>query len=672
MEEVLFQDVSESNNPTVGQTQASSHSDLQQRCVVGGDKGHHGGLLQPCLKNVPNEVWQQIFSFTQSSRVGYHYAGKMSGLQGRSILPDKMDYRNLATICTVSRSWRQVAIGHHSLWTSLPPLVVRDLEDSKLGWIQLFIPRAGSLPLACNITIHPRAWDQDQGAVQGAVKVLTDQCHRWGTATIDFPYEAITPLLSCLEGKLPMLSSLVLCTCPAPTVSDMNNCTLNLFSEAPKLRTASITILGSIPNFEIHFPWSQLQYVSLSVPGGSSYKDLIEAQPTDLKELQYCASHTSDPPIPSTPILFPKLEHFSLSQSEQDGAFFIDHLDQLTLPALKYFSLARPEDMHPDVFYVKLLSLIQRSGCSLETLDLRPTEVPTTNPAYFDILALSPKLTEINIGHSAIGELLSKLVLDPTSSKPMLPFLQRLQLCDFMSDGGPPARMDVNALMRVVRSRTLDLPHSTGIEIGCVLKPLNSLVINSYDMRLLHDDLTLWESQELGDRFQKYGSPDPLTLPSMTPERVEVAAEMFGGYITTLLMDGDASQEDFFEITAGMVRLLDELEALDVENRNTSLLLRKNVLFSLDYASRKDVAVPDLPLSAGEVIRAIRSRSKQILDRWRPFILRDLAACPYIWSYGDWSGQSCPATMERWNVCPGEEGTSWHRLISEGLCEAED
>ncbi|KAF6749374.1 hypothetical protein DFP72DRAFT_541644 [Ephemerocybe angulata] len=660
---------------------------MEEERAIGGDKGHHGGPIRSCLAYVPNEIWQQIFSFAQTWAEIWHDDNEIA-------LPEVLEYRNLATICAVSRSWRQIAIGHRSLWTSLPKLVVsaeedfpwrsraraRDGQDAK-RWIQLFLSRAGgSLPLTCGVTIYPGGWAQDQGAIQDVVKVLTDQSHRWGTVTLHIPQESIAPLLSCIEGKLPMLSTLVLDTTLGAAVPDSSDdYRLNLFLQAPKLRTASIAWIFSEPitNVEINLPWSQLERLSLKVPGGSLYKDLIEAQPVDLKELWYSASEASVPPIPPTPIIFPKLEHISVSlESDEDEASFIDHLDQLTLPALTQFSL-RVQGVHPDAFYAKVLSLIQRSGCSLETLYLGPCDVPTTNPVYFDILALSPRLTAIKVKHPEISELLRKLVLDPASPKPLLPALQRLELRGNPSRRGPQARVDVNALMRVVRSRTLDLPqYSTGGETGCVLKLLDTVIIGSYDMRLLHDDLTLWESQELRDRFQKYGSPDPLAFPSaMTPEHAERTVEKLreNDYLRPLFSSKSASEEEFFEKAAGIIRLLDELEALDVENTNTSALLRSGLLSPLDYyASRKEVAAPNMPQGAREVIHAISTRAKQILNRWRPFILRDLAACPYVWKFGDWCGPWLPTKMKRWHVRPGEEGTSWHGLISDASSEAYD
>ncbi|KAF6759214.1 hypothetical protein DFP72DRAFT_1043316 [Ephemerocybe angulata] len=651
MEEVIFQDLSESHDAT---SELTAHSHLLQERAVGGDKGHHGGPIRSCLTNVPNEVWQQIFSFAQTCRVEmWHDENEIDP-------PEVPEYRNLATICAVSRSWRQIAIGHHKLWTYLPTLMVCAKEDSRgqaracdgqnaKRWIQLFLSRAGgSLPLACDIIICPKAWAQDQGAIQDVVKVLTDQCHRWGIATFYIPQEAIAPLLSCIEGKLPMLSTLMLDTSIGTSIPDSSDTyTLNIFWEAPKLRTAGITwiITDSFPNVEINLPWSQLERVGLSVPGGSLYKNLIEAQPLDLKELRYSDSDTSVPPTPPTPIILPKLEHFSVHSSE-DEASFIDHLDQLTLPALKYFSYARPGEIPPDDFYVKILSLIQRSGCSLEKLDLQPKEVPTTNPVYFDILALSPRLTTI--------KLLRKLVLDPASPKPFLPALQTLELRDEPWRRGPRARLDVNALMSVVRSRTLDLPQdSTGGETGRVLKPLDTVVISSYDMQLLYDDLTLWESQELGDRFKKYGSPDPLAFPSaLTPSRAESALRKFRA-----LYYKPPSEAEFFAVAADMGRLLDELEALDIGNTNTSMLVRRGFLHQLNYyAGWKEVVFPVMPQGAREVIHAISTHAKHILDCWRPFILRDLAACPYVWEFDDWDNGGSGTNMTRWHVRP-EEGT---------------
>ncbi|KAF6759236.1 hypothetical protein DFP72DRAFT_886075, partial [Ephemerocybe angulata] len=645
MEEVICQDRSESRDDATSDLAAHSH--LLQERAVGGDKGHHGGLIRSFLDDVPNEVWQLIFSFAQTWVQEYWHDDSDDEIAR----PEVLEYRNLATICAVSRSWRQIAIGHRSLWTSLPKLVVNTSEDipgpardgqAAKMWIQLFLSRAGrSLPLTCDITIEPIAWTQVQGAIRDTVKVLTDQCHRWETVMLHLPQEAIAPLLSCIEGKLPMLSTLVLDTrvlrtdIPAP--SDQYR--LNLFSEAPKLRTVSITwgeqISESIPNVEINLPWSQLERVSLNVPGGS-YKDLIEAQPLNLKELRYRDSDTSVPPTPPTPIILPKLEHFSV-QSFKEEASCIDHLDQLILPALKYFSLARPGDMPPGDFYAKILSLIQRSGCSLERLNLKPT-----NPVYFDILALSPKLTAIKIGHPEISELLRKLVLDPASPKPLLPALRTLELLGDPWRRCPRARLDVNALMRVVRSRTLDLPqYSTGneLETGGVVKPLDTVVIDTYDRQLLRNDLTLWESQELGDRFKKYGAPDPLAFPSaLTPSSAESALRKFRA-----LIHKSPSEAEFFAMVAGMGHLLDELEALDVENTNTSILVRRDFLYRLDhYARWKEVKVPNLPQGAREVIHAISTRAKHILDHWRPFILRDLAACPYVWKYDDWDYGGSP------------------------------
>ncbi|KAF5335519.1 hypothetical protein D9611_012120 [Ephemerocybe angulata] len=615
--------------------------------------------LLSCMRSLPLELWQRIFFFVvfyESYRAGH-------------LLHDEAELRLL---CSVSASWRWAALNHHILWSQLPALNLYDYNIRKKGWVEklqnrleLYLARSGSMPLVVDCSVNIFAWTRHQEVVQQFAPVLLGLCHRWGDVSLNMPFQVFDAVsLPSVRGKVPSLSRLELfITLPGSGPNGETTFTIDCFSVAPKLEEIRLDIyqdpFDELCPFEIQLPWSQLKKVSASLPSESSfYKDVMEASPSNLQTIDHWA-RTAEPavPVPVVPRILPHLTCLRLVMFTMETASFIAHLDLLTLPALTHLTLPRCDT--PDGrIYRSVRSLLERSVCSLEEFSLDgKREASKVSLMYFEVLTLCPKLTDVDIAYKESNMFFDKISLDRTSLDRFLPHLKVLRIgrYTYSVDGGQPTLGEINVekFMRMVKLRTVNLDKKQD------LKPLDRVYFYNHDSEELHRNLTIYEAGESRDRSEDLQSPLS-GLESLTALAVK-AEDVLETYIGA----DRRHQLEYIKVYRETDRIIQELESVSFEKLNSTIFARRNIPYLLTQVSQM-TSGNQLPL--GDRLLRFQSRTKKLLNKWKPYLLRDVRASPYVWRY--WYGIRGGGfiLMEWWNIeeseCQTEEDRLWESMTA--------
>ncbi|RXW19859.1 hypothetical protein EST38_g6010 [Candolleomyces aberdarensis] len=405
----------------------------------------HRALLS-CIRSVPEEVWQRIFFFEVVDEA-----------------ENTHNIDSLRKICAVSRRWRSAAIKHCCLWTKIPKIFPIDPNTKTLPCLiedlERYLSRSGALPISVKCIIVSDVYVAQRSHVEKILRLLTDQSHRWQDIRIQLPLPEMK-MLSPIQDRLPMLTKLYFSVGATDSESpeeQPREIKISYFSNAPMLRDVRIVTRNAIPlmdieeepAFRIDIPWSQLEAFEDEARCTTSYHDLIEAQPVNLKTLDFTAGLISE--LPSTPCTLPNLTKVHLKVGNI-GNLVASHLDLLTLPALTDLAI-RGRFLSSDPLYTKVLALIRRSGCSLKRLELDPV---IAEPSVFsNIFLLSPSIETLDITNPDTSTL-NNLILDTSSPSPVLPKLKSLTIRNSEMDFQIVV-FDAPTLMRMIKSRTEEL-----------------------------------------------------------------------------------------------------------------------------------------------------------------------------------------------------------------------
>lgn len=410
------------------------------------------------MRSIPDELLQTILEFVVFDEEGIH------------------DAKALRHLCRVSRRWRQATIGHCILWTKPYPINFTSAKERRIrrtiNRLKLYLTRSGSQPISFKLWLYHPVWEKNRELLLEPVQLLMDQCYRWDKVKIQSPlafYEHLAPI----RGKLPALRELDIDTdWHSDNDPSDKKLSIDCFAEAPSLRKVTYDTRYAFrtewgdPDTILHItlPWSQLQEFSANAQSDTSYLDILQAQPPELRKLEYSATATNISILnDSAPLTLPNLERFVLRPCEvhDSDLDILEHLDLLNLPALTHLEIRGVASPNTNRLYDRILSLVVRSRCSLTSLCIHTSESFTTGQwaPCAKLLALCPELTHLLIA-SPEGELLNKLIFDPTSPSPILPKLKALLICN--SDVGGVSRViDAPTLMKVIKSRTEGLPERT-------------------------------------------------------------------------------------------------------------------------------------------------------------------------------------------------------------------
>ncbi|KAJ2930677.1 hypothetical protein H1R20_g6418, partial [Candolleomyces eurysporus] len=545
----------------------------------------HQSLLSP-IRVVTQEIWQTIFQLLLEADEESEKAPNLNVL---------------ATLCRVARHWRSAAITHCRLWARLPSIWMYSLKmqtfDKLKNCLRLFISRSGALPLTFHCSIYKGIWKSREDHVREILRLVIQQSHRWKEVSIKMPFDAHEEL-ALVKGKLPMLSKLTLNVGHSYCTSKSQEITIDYFQDAPNLQSVDISARYvfddtnmSHPKIIFKLPVSQLENYKVETHCDTVYSDLLEGESDKLRVVEVLSSRM--PELPSTPLTFPKLEKLDL-RTGTNGSVITDHLEFLSLPALLDLEI-RARFEPPDPLYDKILSLIRRSGCSLTRLAL--DNVSAQADVLVGILALSPRLEELDI-FVANTLVLDTLVLDQASPNPAAPKLKKLTLrC--ADRGGELEVLDGSAFMQMFKSRMRALDAADPE----LFQPLEEIRFVWEDDEMLHMQLTLFETTE--------------REATLTAEEDEEGFP-FRQLASKLRLD----------LRTKLVRHMRELEGAKLTEGSSLVLMRRGLPYLLHR-------LKEMPSGRvlGDRVFHFRSRGGALLEKWKPFLLKDIRSFPYRWSH---------------------------------------
>lgn len=415
---------------------------------------------------VPQEVWQQIFSYLDSEC--------------------DID-SDLFTVCRVSRDWRAAALGCPSLWAALPDIVLCPSDDSDAGIaqmdtdlkiVQTYLARSSSAPISFRIAMPrptTRRAPTEERLVRTMLQILTEECHRWRDVAMELPIHLIEIVSDFVSSTGRVPAALQRLDLKTILCDDKHGIDIRGFSVAPSLKSLHIDLRDlyqqpATTTVDLAFPWNQLREFHGRALQDSSYDTLLAAQPVRLMELSYRVDLRGLPRPGNKspdigPISLPNLRTFVFENIATWNYHYVpSHIESMTLPALNRLRYKDSEDQEGNQLGSPLpliLKVIRRSNCSLHSLDVSWADITSDLvDCLFEILSISPNLVELQIHHLADTDL-ERLVR--RSSRPPAPKLRDLIINARLSDDDlipPPPSFDVLDLIAQTRSSDfMDLDH---------------------------------------------------------------------------------------------------------------------------------------------------------------------------------------------------------------------
>ncbi|KAJ7146513.1 hypothetical protein C8R44DRAFT_724284 [Mycena epipterygia] len=296
------------------------------------------------MQALPTELLRHIFKRTLSSREKAIKNGRISFLD------------NPWSLTLVSSSWREIALGMPSLWSSLV-ISIEPLTPSATNYplplLQLQIARSGTHPLRVLFVSKEISGD----TTQRLFDALVASCDRWETLELDSASPLKESSLARLRGNLPLLREMYV-----SVTSPRDQLDRSIFDSAPQLGTAWLVnptfdddSQPEIQPADQIVPWTRLtSYVS-------TYKDLrqferLRSAAPNLVECLVAVVIPDSWQAPARPTLFPHLRKLMLAAPPK-------FIDSLRLPALEELFIDQSDSELDD--FAQLVGLVQRSGCSL-------------------------------------------------------------------------------------------------------------------------------------------------------------------------------------------------------------------------------------------------------------------------------------------------------------------
>ncbi|KAF9034435.1 hypothetical protein BDZ89DRAFT_1062505 [Hymenopellis radicata] len=249
------------------------------------------------------------------------------------------------TLGQVCRSWRDIVISAHGLWSIVKYNSTHDTRDTVAEIMQEYLRRSEQHPLTVVL----------EGKYHAPVyNLILKESHRWKLLYVEFIDSSFASCLSSIPGSMLQLEQLYI-------TEDEDDC--NVFLPAPRLKrfwVPDYAGLCSLPSMEhvTHYA-AQLKTSEWNILSESLSPSLITCY------ISLCDSSPSDAQSVST---FIHNSHLKVLEVWDGFAL----LDRLMLPALTTLCINGYEDVPPTAASI-IQAFIQRSSCSLTTLILRHT-----------------------------------------------------------------------------------------------------------------------------------------------------------------------------------------------------------------------------------------------------------------------------------------------------------
>jgi hypothetical protein len=341
--------------------------------------------------------------------------------------------------------WRAVCLSTPSLWGNLPRLYMNSAQYRDplvLALLRTSLALSRTVPLSLDLTIFTEVDTCIAQTIPLFHRILPEiqRCRNLVLATNGHSL----PLLEKISRNLESLQSLKLRFFGRTTDFDITQ-SINFFDKAPLLTNASIIIDTSRDNpadnpehlpFAIRcipLPWYQLTIFSTKYISDMCLLDVIRNAPL-LKECSFTSTwHSSQITTLVNPITHRHLENLSLLFKLHNDALTevpIHLIEKLSLPSLKHL-----ECTYRDDHTAHLISLVERSGCTLLSLTTYAEDVDDEIISFLGCIPHIRKLELRGVGREA----LAAMTISPNAS--------------------------TSALIRNLKSVTINLPRCTSRDI---------------------------------------------------------------------------------------------------------------------------------------------------------------------------------------------------------------
>ncbi|KAJ6482708.1 hypothetical protein C8R45DRAFT_1075791 [Mycena sanguinolenta] len=294
-------------------------------------------------------------------------------------------YRTRA-IGGVSYQWREATLQTAILWSSFRLSFDRrnlaNLQQLRQQ-VRIRLERSQNAPLS--LAFGSGEADGSPAGVSAVQDLMAEfllHAERWAHVELPLEYDFLA-LLSSAQGRLHSLQEVGF---SGPKFASENQALdkIKIFEVAPMLRSLSLSQARSSDSLPA-LPWRQL--TQLCAPHVSSLATAkLSALCPSLHDIILYVSPKADQ-HEITPQRSPKTRSIVLIGAETAQTFrVVDILASMKTPALKEIHLVRCREWHPR----SIPALLERSGCSLETLALEQSRVKAA-----ELLALFPAIPTI-------------------------------------------------------------------------------------------------------------------------------------------------------------------------------------------------------------------------------------------------------------------------------------
>ncbi|KAH9478747.1 hypothetical protein JR316_0009207 [Psilocybe cubensis] len=452
----------------------------------------------PFLLHLPVEIISEIFSFCLPS------------FDPKNDMPSTGDPPFTPFVFgAVCASWRRIAWSTPMLWSKLTFRLISPLNiHTQVNLLEEWLARSGELPLSIRLmAADDFSWTGVSS--EGVIQAIRKYAHRWHDLIIHLPSSCYRYLPSTEEARgFPVLNSFILKP-PGGQGDRVHRITIPL---SPNLRYLSLSCLY-LRSIVFHF--EVLTHVELE----SFYIDeILEMlrQTTALHTLTakriLSGDDRHDPP--EEPIILSNLEEVCIVNDKGTDIQLL--FDKISTPKLNTLSYTA-EGLQPVPAH-DIVSLIKRSGCQLETLDILHAPI-REEPLQILLAALSslkslkmamPTLTSIR--HAPLTDaVLQTLNPDYAQANKISCSLPELQSLSYAGAQG----FTWEALLTVLESRCPLPPPKDPSQLAPVIsshKPMSSI-----------KDVMLVLNFASPDEHSSTPSPCPIMLESLAHRGVSIS-----------------------------------------------------------------------------------------------------------------------------------------------------
>lgn len=265
---------------------------------------------------------------------------------------------------SVCMSWRNISRGTSQLWKNATVNLSNRRADTQATLLRRWLAQAGLQPLSIKVIeddVNDEE-DMDEWGIDttspAVIHVLAEHAPRWHAVDMFLP-AAWKTALARVAKSLPHLAHLTL----RPAESSPSLARVSMFADAPAL--SEVTLVGyGVANVDL--PWAQLTRLEAECFSAFEAYETLRLC-SAMRRCQLEQRYRGVVPFTPHPFTHSTLETLELVVDSAVGLGAL--LGALTLPSLRHFVLALPEDCEePMIKWVT--PLLRRSACHLEQLHL--------------------------------------------------------------------------------------------------------------------------------------------------------------------------------------------------------------------------------------------------------------------------------------------------------------